>query len=626
VLELPAINSAHSGVGSVVQAFERVLSASGQSGATELSLHQVRHAKAKAEAMPVSEAGVVLPEAGKTDDIRRFISDAIEATGGAEHPVGRAGLGMEQLEKFLLQARDVLDWRRKGQIPPDADRTDIMPLGANTDRSWEILSTVRGKIDQFFAQCEAVALDERFTQRIGWTDEELAGMDFDDPSVIEHLLQTAPLAKASANRALVMDQRVNPYYLDHLADFRKHVSEPVLGSDEPSLTADNWHRIKEFFGAYQAWLESKPKTPAAAMDDDTLQEYLRPHYADTVGELSAESAKAALELNNIRLLEKLILYQANLIDLANNFITLPHLYDPTSRAMFEMGTLVIDGRRFNFAVRTSARPEHKALAEGSSIYVMYVEVCPRAGPGYEIAVPVTAGSKGNLRIGKRGVFYDISGDECDARIVEIVENPISLREAMVSPFRRLGRLLTGKIEALTAKADKKLDATVSETGLGAGAGPSQPQQRAPTGLAAGGMLMGAGVAVAALGSATAYVAKTIAEFGAWDILLALLSAVMLVALPTSIVAFLKLRRRDLSAILEGAGWAINAPMRLTRAQRNHFTQRPRFPVQRTRRKRVWLVLALLAIVASLAVGGYLLKASGGNDLAPSTAPTQPTES
>jgi len=621
VLVLSAINSETSVGASILRAAEKILARAGRGAAASLTLQEVRRVKAQAEAMPVSEAGIVLPTAAEKDDIRRFISDVIAVTGGAEHPSGQPGLGAAQLEAFAAAAQAVLDWRQAGRIPNGADKTDIMPLGENTDRAWSALCAVRGKIDQYFAQCEAVALDERFTQRMGWTDDELAGLDFDDPAVIEQVLREAPLAKASAERVLVMDEHVNPYYLEDLAAFRRFVVEPVLAHGDSSLTAAQWQRIKAFFAAHQAWLESKPQTPAVDMDDGKLREYLKPQYAEAVRALVAESAKAALELDNVRLVEKLILYQANLIDLANNFITFPHLYDPARRAMFEMGSLVMDGRRFNFAVRIRDRAEHRALAESSNMYVMYVEVCPPSGEKYEVAVPVTAGSKGNLCVGKRGVFYDVAGLECDARVAEIIENPISLREAMVAPFKRLGRLVTGKIESLTAKAEKKLDATVS---LAAPAGPAQaPQPRPATGLAAGGMLMGAGVAVAALGSATAYIAKTIAQFGSMTILLALLSAAALVALPTSIVAFLKLRRRDLSAILEGAGWGINAPMRLTRAQRNYFTQRPKYPSQARVRRRTWLALTLLVIIVALTVGGYLLKTAGSPAEPATTAPSQP---
>jgi len=69
-----------------------------------------------------------------------------------------------------------------------------------------------------------------------------------------------------------------------------------------------------------------------------------------------------------------------------------------------------------------------------------------------------------------------------------------------------------------------------------------------------------------------------------------------------VVALIKLRRRDLSAILEGSGWAINARMRLTRRQSRFFTQRPSYPLgaKGTPRRRWWiLVLVVLAVVLAV---------------------------
>ncbi len=269
--------------------------------------------------------------------------------------------------------------------------------------------------------------------------------------------------------------------------------------------------------------------------------------------------------------EKLILYQVNLLTLANNFVSFPHLYDPTSRAMFEMGTLVMDGRRFNFSVKVSDHAAHSEIARTGNMYVLYVEVAPAGREKYEIATAVTSGGKGNLCVGKRGLFEDIFGGESDARIVEIIENPISFREAMVSPFRRLGRALTGKIEAMTTATEARLGITTEQAQTQA-----QPPQM-NRGLLAGGLLMGGGVAIAALGTSIAYISKTLAGVKYWQILIGVAVVVLAVMLPTIIVAILKLRRRDLSAILEGTGWAINARMRLTRSQSRFFTQRPRLP-------------------------------------------------
>ena len=47
--------------------------------------------------------------------------------------------------------------------------------------------------------------------------------------------------------------------------------------------------------------------------------------------------------------------------------------------------------------------------------------------------------------------------------------------------------------------------------------------------------------------------------------------------PAALVAYLKLRSRDLSAVLEGNEWGINARMRLTTIQARQFTQSPRHP-------------------------------------------------
>ena len=96
----------------------------------------------------------------------------------------------------------------------------------------------------------------------------------------------------------------------------------------------------------------------------------------------------------------------------------------------------------------------------------------------------------------------------------------------------------------------------------------------------GGLLAGGGIALAALGSSAAFVVKTFASLTWQSTLAGVLAAVAAVAVPASLVAHLKLRRRDLSAILEASGWAINARMRLTRRQADYFTCVPGIPERR----------------------------------------------
>jgi hypothetical protein len=193
-----------------------------------------------------------------------------------------------------------------------------------------------------------------------------------------------------------------------------------------------------------------------------------------------------------------------------------------------------------------------------------------------VVVPATAGSKGNLFVGKRGIFFDVDGREHDARIVEIVKNPISVREALAAPFVNLWRFVQGKIEAWSGASEKALQAHADNLFKPP---PAAPASAPAGGLSSGpaGMLIGLSVSAAAIGSSFAFVTKTLTSLSHSQRLLGVLGALLLVGIPVTLLAVIKLRQQDLSALLEGCGWAVNARMRFTRSLRRQFTRRPRYP-------------------------------------------------
>jgi hypothetical protein len=433
-------------------------------------------------------------------------------------------------------------------------------------------------------------------------------MDLNDPAIIRDVLERAPLAPPHPGHALDLDATVNPAYSESLARLREAVLKPILGTAVSPLTEDAWQRVKETFAAHEDWLGSKTGTVVEPLGEDKLRDYLDGHHAEKVGALIEKVREAAIVLDDIRLVEKLILFQANLITFANNYVSFPDLYEQGRRALFDYGDLVMDGRRFNLAVRLTDRTEHTRIAKTSNIHVLYVEITGPEVEPYEVAIAVTSGGQGNLCVGKRGVLRDVNGLELDARIVHVIENPISLSEAIVAPFRRLGAAAAGKIESIATAAEKKLDQVGSDTvvripGVGDRPPPSQATQQSKAGgMGLGPMLAGGGIAVAALGSSFAFVTKTLAGLSVFTILAGLGGALLAVIVPMLIIAFGKLRRRDLSAILEGSGWAINARMRLTRAQARYFTERPPFPagargIRRTRAV-AWVIGVALAAGAA----------------------------
>lgn len=592
-------------------AAEKILERLGHSERDRVTLDEVRQIKARQESLSVSEAGVVLPDAADDDDIARFIADAVKASGGAPHPTGAPGLTAPLLERFRSDIRDHLEWRRRGHLPPDVERTEILPLGQATPDAWTAFDAVRAKLDQYYAQCEAAALDRRLLERMGFDERRLATLDLEDPAVIEDTLRRAPLTHPRGDMALRFDAPINPAWVEAIDRFRATVVEPILGDTDGALTPRHWQTIRSTLEPYGAWRSSKAGANVEFLDTETLERYFDERFDRAVRELIEQSRQTAVVLDNVRLAEKVVLYQSLILPLANNFIGFPHLYKSDRRAMFEMGTLVMDGRRYTLAVRVDDRKEHARVAQSSNIYTIYVEVTPDdAAAKYEVAVPVTSGGRGNLTIGKRGVFYDLDGVELDARVVDLIENPISLREAMASPFKRLGRLITGKIESITAEAEKKLDSQASAAVDQVAPTPAgQPAPRANAGLATGSVLLGGGVAIAALGSAFAYITKTLATIAWWKIGIGVLLAVLAVIVPTILVAYIRLRGRDLSALLEGSSWGINARMRLTFSQGRFFTHRPRYPKgSKGVRVHWWRRIVIAAIIlAILGGGGWLVR-------------------
>jgi hypothetical protein len=280
-----------------------------------------------------------------------------------------------------------------------------------------------------------------------------------------------------------------------------------------------------------------------------------------------------LESQDFLDLERLLLYQAHLLKFCQNFVAFPDLYHPKRRALFERGTLVMDGREFRLALPVSDVAEHKAVAARSNLFILYIEIDDET-----LAIPVTSGSKGNLDKNKRGVFLHVDGTEREAVVVDLVSNPISLFEVLAAPVEKVCRAFQRQIEAMsgeeqTAKAEN----------------PGPP----------GSWLAGAGIAVAAMGASLAFVIKTLTSLSIPSILFGLIAVLLISLTPAVVAAYSKLRSRDLGPVLEGNAWGINARMPLTAIQAHQFTQSPRHPGY------VGSSMGMILVIGGIALAGCL---------------------
>ena len=587
-----------------------VLESQGEQSSETISLDQVVKFMASVESQPLNGDGVIVPEAAADAETSGFIEDIATVTGGIKDAGGRHGICEEHLNAFMAAIGDYLDWRSEGETPPGQDVTPVMLLGPDTPEAFNLYQAHVGKVDLFFTLCRMVRFGPSTALKVAFEESHVRDLDLSQAEPVQAALERAPLAQPGPEALLPLsDDAVNPFYRQWICALKKRVLQPILGGVPERLSQADWERVKSVLAPYKAYLEQKKGASVEALPLDRLRQYRDGSFEQKVRELIELEKELSAIIGGVQDVERLLLYRRYLMPLANNFVSFPKLYAVDERALFEVGSTVMDGRWFNFAIRVDDVAAHSTVAGMSNIFVLYLEITGTTQETFCVAVPATSGNKGNLDVGKRGVFFDTDGKEFDAKIVKIMENPISLREALTAPFVRVWRFAAGKIEALSGTGEKQLEAQLEKTVVEAPkAAAAAEQAPAAKGLPGGptGLLIGLSVAGAAIGSAFAFIVKTLAGLKFYQIGLGLLVAVLVVLLPVAIIAVTKLRRQDLSALLEACGWAINVRMRLNRAQRRYFTRYAPYPkgAEGTPGRR-WLRLVLLVVIlVGLAVGGY----------------------
>jgi hypothetical protein len=243
-------------------------------------------------------------------------------------------------------------------------------------------------------------------------------------------------------------------------------------------------------------------------------------------------------------------------------------YTRQGKAMFQVGTLYLDGRSCELCVAVNDAGKHAALATLSRMCLVYCD-CVRGAEKRSVAAAFTAGDSDQLMVGRNGVFYDRQGRDWNATITKIMDQPISLRQAFWSPYKKVARMVGAQFEKVAASkskdADDKLlgvamDASKKGTVVGAPAKPTAPPAFDVAKFA--GIFAAIGLAVGAIGTAVASVIGGLFSLIWWQIPLALLGGLLAISGPAMLLAWFKLRSRNLGPILDANGWAINARARV----------------------------------------------------------------
>src|SRR4051812_48723595 len=200
------------------------------------------------------------------------------------------------------------------------------------------------------------------------------------------------------------------------------------------------------------------------------------------------------------------------------------------------------------------------MAGLAGTYLAYCDCVGKAtNEKMQIVAAFTGGDSDNLMVGRNGIFYDRKGRDWDATITKIIDNPISIRQAFWAPYKKLIRMVEEQVAKKAATADADVTTQMQTTAQGTVV--VDPKKEPPKKIDTG-TLAAIGLVLTTLLGALGTVFARILGLPWWQIPLVIIAMVLVVSLPSMIIAGLKLRKRNLGPILDANGWAINSRARI----------------------------------------------------------------
>lgn len=503
--------------------------------------------------------GIVPVELAADADTSGLIALIIEHLGGKDDRSGKPGVDADGLAAFLAQAQAVTDW----QAAAAGDR--VLPLGDDTAAAAALFEAVREKVDDYFTRCKLAAFDERAADALNPADSAYASLTGEMLDAGSAGIGALPLARVAADAMLPLTNGLNPAWAAAVAALRDGVVKPVFG-DVDMLSEVQWRDLSGRFTAYRDWQAAKPASSLTALAADELRALLdgpAPASLATLieADLAAETAAAQIEA-----VERLVRYNRDLVTLLRNYVSLSDFYQGGRKAIFQAGTLYLDQRSCELCLKVADMGRHAALAPLSGAYLVYCN-CERQGEApMTIVAAMTGGDADEMMVpGRNGVFYDRQGRDWNASVVKVVENPISVRQAFWSPYKRVARMIGEQIHKFAASRDKAVEAKAAAGVADAGAKADAPAPAAAPAFDIAkfaGIFAAIGLALGALGTALAAVVTGFLSLPAWQMPLVIGGIMLLISGPSMLLAWLKLRQRNLGPLLDANGWAVNTRARI----------------------------------------------------------------
>jgi hypothetical protein len=562
-LPLAQINDQNDSGKAILASAKQILSDLGKADATAISLADVADTAKIFAQTRFNGDGVIPADAASDEPTQKAVADAIACMGAVTDRSGKPGVNQANLDAFFAQCAAFDAWMA-------ASEKDGGPrvLGDGTAAALDAVKAVRAKVDDYFARCKLAAFDPRATAAVNRQEAEYLAIAAKDLTITAAEIASFPLSKIEANRPLDLAAGVNPAWEGAVAALRSAAVEPLLGKGKATLTAGEWTSLVAKLAGYEAWLASKPATAVETLGIARVRGLVASGAKDRIGALIAQDLALAKEAETIGQVERLVRYYRDINRLLNNFVNFSDFYSGTRKAVFQSGTLYLDGRACELCVHVHDGGKHAALAGMSKAYLAYCDCTRPGGEKMQIAAAFTGGDSDYLMVGRNGVFYDRKGRDWDATIVRVVDNPISIRQAFWAPYKKLVRMIEEQVAkraaAAEAESDARMAAAAQSTANADKTAAAPPPPAEPKKIDVG-TVAAISVALAGIGTlATMLVAKLAGLFTLpfWVLCLAVAGLMMLISGPSMLIAWLKLRQRNMGPILDANGWAINGRVKM----------------------------------------------------------------
>ena len=517
----------------------------------------------------------IITEASTDDaDEKAAIAAAVAAFGGVADRSGAAGINAEMIENFYKALAEYAAWQAAVVEAPFGDKTDAAIAAYNA---------LDAKVKDFFMRSKLAAFSPDSAAALDVQTASIASISADNLTGKTDEIAAYPIARITGKPEIDLTAQVNPAWS---AQF--DLIKTVALEGKTVLTEADWAAVGAQFAAYTGWKAAKAGAAVEALGLDAVKKFIEQDKKAALLDLVAQDAALAEEAANIDMVDKFLHILRDFYRLVRNFVTLHDFYDKDKKvsAIFQSGRLIIDQRECRLCMKVSDMGKHNASAATSGMFLVYCDCTTKTKPGkLTIVAAVTVGEIGDLIVGKNAVYYDNAGLEWDAVITKIVDNPISVAQAFWSPYRRMAKTVENLINKSAADKDAKMmaDATAkinaAPAALPAGTDPkAAPAAAPPFDIAKfAGIFAAIGMALGMIGSALVSIFKGLKAMAWWKLILVFVAIMLVISGPAMVLAWLKLRRRNIAPLLNANGWAVNAASKISIPFGETLTDAAKYP-------------------------------------------------